>query len=211
MKKFVLKDFLNELNDKLEIIFEKTLEAEGYWNLFEKIYSDVLNKHAPLRSRSRKERKMFNKPWITKGIMKSIKTKKKLYRMVLNDSSKVSWEDYKKYRNKLTHTIENSKRIHFSYKVKASKSNPKKLWQTLNSIINLKGKRNANHVNSLNDGDAVIDKPIDISNHLNNFFTNVGMNLSKEIGSPSKNCIITPTSHISKCSSSFFLSPFTCK
>ena len=36
---------------------------------------EVLNKHAPLKQLSQREKKLSLKPWITKGIYNSIKTK----------------------------------------------------------------------------------------------------------------------------------------
>ena len=46
---------------------------------FLQIIIDATNKHAPLRKLSRKEMKLKSKPWITKGLLKSISTKNKLF------------------------------------------------------------------------------------------------------------------------------------
>jgi len=60
---------------------------------------------------SRKQQRMHRKPWISKSILKSIKTKNKLFSKIKNldktDSNK--WNKYKKYRNKLNHIIEYAK------------------------------------------------------------------------------------------------------
>ena len=42
-------------------------------------FADIVNVHAPLKIRSRRQQKQKLKPWLTKGILKSIKTKHKLY------------------------------------------------------------------------------------------------------------------------------------
>ena len=44
----------------------------------------VLNKHAPLKQLSRREKKLSLKPWITKGIYTSIKTKIDYFELVIN-------------------------------------------------------------------------------------------------------------------------------
>ena len=46
----------------------------------------------------------MSKPWITKGILKSIKYKNRLYRMLCKDSfsNTQKVKEFKTYRNKLT-------------------------------------------------------------------------------------------------------------
>ena len=46
---------------------------------FLKKINNILDKHAPLKYMSRKQQKNISKPWITKGILKSIKIKTTLY------------------------------------------------------------------------------------------------------------------------------------
>ena len=42
-------------------------------------FINTLNSHAPLKPMSRREKKLNEKPWITKGILISIRTKNKLF------------------------------------------------------------------------------------------------------------------------------------
>ena len=46
---------------------------------FVSIFNKIVNKYAPLRSATRKEKRRFNKPWLTNGILNSIKYKHRLY------------------------------------------------------------------------------------------------------------------------------------
>ena len=46
---------------------------------FVKIINNAINEHAPLKKLSRAQQKLKMKPWITHGILKSIKHKQKLY------------------------------------------------------------------------------------------------------------------------------------
>jgi len=68
---------------------------------FALLFETTLNKHAPLKMMSRKQQRMHRKPRISKGILKSIKIKNKLFSKIQNldktDSNK--WNKYKKYRN----------------------------------------------------------------------------------------------------------------
>ena len=56
--------------------------------------NEIVNKHAPFKSISRRKAKCFSKPWITTGIRKSIQTKNKL----LSEGNSAT---YKLYRNKI--------------------------------------------------------------------------------------------------------------
>ena len=56
--------------------------GEECWDNFEKKFNSILNIHAPFRQQTRKEKKLYKKPWLTKGILKSIKTKQKLYKYI---------------------------------------------------------------------------------------------------------------------------------
>ena len=84
---------------------------------FALLFETTLNKHAHLKTMSRKQQRMHRKPWITKGILKSIKTKNELFSKIHNldktDSNK--WNKYKKYRNELNHTIEYAKMTHYLF------------------------------------------------------------------------------------------------
>ena len=50
-------------------------------------FSNIVNKHAPLKLLSRSEQKQKHKPWITKGLLKSIKHKNKLYKIMFQENT----------------------------------------------------------------------------------------------------------------------------
>jgi len=80
---------------------------------FVKVFNDTLDKHAPYRYASRKERRSFNKPWLTKDILTSIAKKNTLYRKQLATNNPNVIRQYKTYRNKLTHLKEISKQNYY--------------------------------------------------------------------------------------------------
>ena len=209
MKKFSSDNFLSQLQVELGNISDEGLSVDDYWDIFEKTFNCILDFHAPLRSRTRKETKLSNKPWITKGIRKSIKTKQKLFKNILKNKSDTKWNFYKIYRNKLCHIIEASKRNHFNSEINHFQHNPKKIWKTINNIISLKRNKSNILIKQLNDDNKIIENPVDISNTFNNFFTNIGTNLSDKISPPQNSCKISPISHIKTCKNTFFLQPIT--
>jgi len=55
------------------------------------------------------------------------------------------------------------------------------MWQTINDILKYK-KKSTTKINSIETPDDVITENLsEISNHLNEYFSNVGKNLTKEI------------------------------
>ena len=84
----VFRDFKNFNMD----VFEKDLSAID-WSLatenidtdlsfktFLRLFHRVLDKHAPLKKTNKREKKEKIKPWVTKGIIKSIKVRDKFYK-----------------------------------------------------------------------------------------------------------------------------------
>jgi len=47
---------------------------------FMHIFQKIINKHAPLRNLSRREKQLQAKPWITRGLLTSIKNKNRMFR-----------------------------------------------------------------------------------------------------------------------------------
>ena len=80
----------------------------------------------------------LSKPWLSKGFLKSIRTKNKLYRQYLTNQSSHYETRYKNYKNKLNHLLRIAKRIYYENKIDASKSNAKATWRVLNEIFKAK-------------------------------------------------------------------------
>ena len=57
----------------------------------------LLDKHATLHDMTRKEMKVNSKPWITKELLTSIKTKNKLFRNYVKNNNPENKMNYKKY------------------------------------------------------------------------------------------------------------------
>ena len=138
-KNFNTENFLIELIEDLNVFHDNYIVDEQF-ERFLNIFNITLSKHAPLRRKSRKEKKLNSKPWITKGILISSKTKNKLYIANLKGSAN-DVQLYKTYHNKLTHVKEHAKRKYYQGLVLASKHNMKFLWKTINDIAKCKKKQ----------------------------------------------------------------------
>ena len=131
-----------------------------------------------------KNRKRKRHPWITNGILTSIKTKNKLLRISLKQPSYVNKLNYRSYRNKLNHVIRIAKKKHFSLKFKELSHDPKGTWSVINNLLN-KGKNKSNISDCFTDGDNNVHDPNVIANAFNEYFVNIGPSLAKNIHSHS--------------------------
>ena len=71
MTKFILDDFLLTLNYELYCLFEgKSKNVNELYEGFVEVFTNIVNKFAPLRTAARKEKKMGLKLWITSDLIK---------------------------------------------------------------------------------------------------------------------------------------------
>ena len=85
---------------------------------------------------SKRKSKLLTKPWITQGLLKSIKTKSKLHNAFLRNPSSLNHVQYKQYRNKINHLLKISKCSYYDCKIESTENNLKAVWKFLNTIIN---------------------------------------------------------------------------
>ena len=83
---------------------------DQHFNHLVSAISEVIEKHAPLQTASRKQKGMQNKPSLTKGLLVSIKNKQILYKKFSISNNKFGKWYYKKYANKLTRVKNLSKK-----------------------------------------------------------------------------------------------------
>ena len=171
-------DFLAEL---AEINWDTVVTMEqGYINRsFSTFYNKVnkiVDKHAPLKTLSRRRAKQLSKIWITRGIRKSIRVKNSLY---LSGNK----EFYRIYRNKIVLNISRqSKRIYFHKFFSDNLHNMKQTWAGINDLIN-RGKKKSRRFSSVRcptRGNLTYD-PSKITNIFNKHFSSVGHRLASNL------------------------------
>ena len=127
----VIELFLSKLNKELNIA-----EKRNNNNLDSpiSIMSDLTNLCCPKKTMRRKQYKVSKSPWITTGILTSIKQKNKLYAKYLKTKNSIIFEEYKKYRNKVNHVKEAAKRNYFQTLFECS-SNSSVTWKYVNQLL----------------------------------------------------------------------------
>ena len=100
----------------------------------------IVDKHAPIRLASRSKQKLLDKPWLTKGILKSIKKKQKMYRSYFLSKDPEKINKYKRYSNILSRLKSKNKEDYYTMQFSKYKDNLKQTWKIFGSLINRKTK-----------------------------------------------------------------------
>ena len=136
MKNFQLKLFLETLNKKLNnFTLSDNKPVDPQFKKFMTILTDTVNEHAPLKKASRREKRLQQKPWLTQGLLKSIKQKNGLYAQLLKNYNTTSLNFYKAYRNVLNRAIEFAKQNFYQTALSTNQKSPEKLWKTINELL----------------------------------------------------------------------------
>ena len=179
--------FRHDLRHTLEpIVYEFTnlpITSTNFDTHFNNLIANieaVIDKHAPMKTVSRKWRRFSRKPWLTRGIITSIKHKQKLYRTYFLTGNAFEKQFFKKYANKLTRVKKLSKKMYYTEYIHKHNTNPKKVWQIINSLIPRKTVNS--FVKNINVDNKFIDHPSDIAEEFNNkYFVEIGNSLDKNM------------------------------
>ena len=75
---------------------------EYFFSEFHSLITSTIVDYAPLRNLTRKQKRLRSKPWLTKGLLTSIKNKQAMYKSHYVKGSPAEKYLYKIYANKLT-------------------------------------------------------------------------------------------------------------
>ena len=110
------------------------------------IINNLLDKHAPFKEQAKRQEKLIFKPWITKGILTSIKQRDKIQKEMIkaknSETKQLKLSLYKKYHN-IVDLLKKSKECHYRKYFEDNKRNCKAVWNGINKIIYSKSKANA--------------------------------------------------------------------
>ena len=182
-KRRFAEENISQLNDAcLSEDWHDVLECDNVeiaYNLFINTFNRHFNKLVPLVKSSYK--KSGNRPWITRGILLSIKRRNILYKKSVQKPSQHNKEKYKKYRNKLTSIIRSSRSLYYSKQFENVKGNMSSTWRIIKDILHKKGKTESAG-KFIHDGNEISNAE-DIAKLFNSYFVNIGPNQAKKIDS----------------------------
>ena len=156
------------------------VDANSDYDNFIKKFTEVYDECIPLKKSKINRKTIPQSPWITKGLLKSINVKNRLYKQYLLRPTEDHSLKFKTYRNKLNHLIRKSKREYYHKQFESTKNNIRQTWKTINGIIGRCKSGSQQSTFKTDDGKKVTE-PDEVSNSFNDFFVNIGPKLASGI------------------------------
>ena len=138
----------------------------------------------PIKSKSISPKK-FKKPWITKNILKNIKKRQNYF--ILLKLNKITNDTYKRFRNFVNSQIRHSKREYFETLFEKYKKDVKMTWNTINTILKPNKNSKYKSIKKILYKNQTLTENIDIANAFNDFFCNIGKEITKKYSSKNFN------------------------
>lgn len=186
-----IENFKKEITEQLKKCNFNTdpfADPNENYILLEKIIIEARVKCFPIIRMRYKKYKHKLTPWITFGLLNSIKYRDKLYVKLIKTSlastKYLSIEkEYKDFCSVLQSSLRKAKSDYYHKQFQDSISDIKKTWSKINEVLCRKSKR-AEMPDYFLDGNKVITENVDIANCFNNFFANIGPTLANSIKGP---------------------------
>ena len=182
------------------------LDVNNKFDGFLKDLDTLTKQNAPIVRRSRKAMKLKDKPWINHRIQQMMRIRDKILQKMKKQQTPDNLKLYKKFRNRVSNELKESKERYFHNYFSVNSQNMKKLWSGIKTIISHKSSTSS-LINKIKGKDgSVKSDPSKMSNIFNDFYVNVADGITKTIP-------LTPKSTLDYLSdricSSLFLTPVT--
>ena len=168
-------DFLS--NTKVSLNFK--------FGLFYDTVSSYVDNHVPVKKINKKDLKLHSKSWVNPQIQRLIKYHDKLLRKLNRNFPYNTEYLYKKFRNIIVSELRSSKIKYCNQYFTDHKSNMKKLWSGIKSIINIKNNR-LHTISQIVHNGQIINKPTEMEDVFNHYFVNIASKIDDGISQTRK-------------------------
>ena len=146
---------------------------------------ELKEKHLPYKFVKFNKHRHKNSKWITQGVIKSIRYRDRLHRE-FKCSNRASPQHFQlkdrlaTYNKILKKTIREAKAIYYNKRFEENRTNIKNTWAIINEIF-CKTKNKENGIKAIMKDGHIIKDQKSIVNSFNDFFVNIGQNLTRNI------------------------------
>ena len=178
---FVLDFFSIDWKHNLNL---ENKDINGSFTSFLDTMNQILDRYAPYKKLSKYQLKFKNKPWLSKGLQKSIQIKNvffKKYIRAKDEATKVKFHDkYKEYRNLLSTLMKKSKENYYNNFFQTNLKNIRNTWKGIKSLISNSDYGPFVPQNIYSNGTQRTD-PKNIVNAFNDYFCTVAIYIQSSI------------------------------
>ena len=104
-------------------------------HVWKNIFNNVVDRHAPLRS---KRVRASKSPWVTKRLKQLMHQRDSLKLKAICSNDPNVWLDFKKKRNTVNNEIKKAKKAYYLNEFRESTGNSKKTWKIINELTSRK-------------------------------------------------------------------------
>ena len=141
------------------------------WDFILRKVVPILDQMCPIRSFKIKN---YRPEWVTHELIEQIKDRDYFYQKAKRSEDQDAWNIAKHLRNVTNANIRNAKKDFILDELEAHKSDHKKLWKSIRSVVPSDNK-SARHDILLKDGNKKIDRG-KVAHFVNGYFINIGKN-----------------------------------
>ncbi len=178
------KNSINRANILTNLDNDPMANPNVNYNIFSKALSDCKKKHIPRKLKKFNKRKDKKEKWMTDALLTLVNRKNEMYvdwkSTCDNNEYQIKKTNFKTYEKIVDKSMEEAQNKYYHNTFLAQKSDMKKTWRTINDTLH-RNKANEHIQNEFIINDVAISDPKDLANNFNNFFANIGANLSAKI------------------------------
>ncbi|MCU7800728.1 MAG: hypothetical protein KZQ70_11410 [gamma proteobacterium symbiont of Lucinoma myriamae] len=171
-KNFDETKFIGELQSVPWDIIHMFDDTDDMLDAWTDLFLEVVDNNVPIRQHRVKHK---NQPrWLTHEILDAIKVRDRHKALGLEN-------DYKIWRNKVTHLIRQSKKEKYETYIDQNKQKPGSIYQIFQEVGAGKGQKRQTNIGLLKNGDSHIEDPHEIANTFNDFFVTVASKIKEPV------------------------------
>ena len=171
-----------------EVTSQSTGTDQSFTLFYDKIIR-LLDEMAPMQKLTKKEIGLKKCPWITYGMLTSMRTRDSLYKKSTKETDPTLKDNYygsyKACRNRIISLIRASKKQYYAKYFEENNTNVKKTWDGIRNLINV-NKKSSTKIDKILADNKCLTESKDIANSVNNFFVNIGNSVEAKIPQSSK-------------------------
>ena len=145
-------DTFDDVNDKLDV--------------FNKLFMDVLDVHAPVKRIKLKSRP---NPFVTSEIRALMKTRDTWHRKAVRSNDNRDWNGYRFFRQEVKKELRAAEKEYVRSELTSNSGNSRSLWKTINKCLPRKSCSSTHELNS-----------VKLANTFNEYFTSLGSSIAAE-------------------------------
>ena len=156
------------------------LDANGAYDIFFKEYKRKYDESFPISEIKFNKRSSPKHPWMTQGLLKSCKTKAKLYLKFIKHPSEQNKNKFVSYRNKFKSIRIQAEKSFYAAEFCKQSNNLRQTWKIIKNLIG-NANNDDNDIKSIKSNGNSISDPTIIATKFNDFFTGIADSLASNI------------------------------